>query len=229
MIRVLLADDHQLFREGLRRLLESERDMQVLGEASNGLDVQRMVEELHPDVVLMDVSMAIIDGISATREIVRQWPDVRVVILSMHAEEGHLFQALQAGAAGYVLKSAGADQVLTALRAAAMGGALIAPSLTGKVLSEFRRMASKMGVEDGLGQLSDVELRLLQLIASGLSNKEIATRLCFAESTVKNRLSVLFQKIDVADRTQAAIYAITHGLAPAVSATELAVAERVGS
>jgi DNA-binding NarL/FixJ family response regulator len=229
MIRVLLADDHQLFREGLRRLLESERDMQVLGEASNGLDVQRMVEELHPDVVLMDVSMAIIDGISATREIVRQWPDVRVVILSMHAEEGHLFQALQAGAAGYVLKSAGADQVLTALRAAAMGGALIAPSLTGKVLTEFRRMASKMGVEDGLGQLSDVEMRLLQLIASGLSNKEIASRLCFAESTVKNRLSVLFQKIDVADRTQAAIYAITHGLAPAVSASEVAVADRVGS
>jgi DNA-binding NarL/FixJ family response regulator len=227
MIRVLLADDHQLFREGLRRLLESERDMQVLGEASNGLEIQRMVEELHPDVVLMDVSMAIIDGISATREIVRQWPDVRVVILSMHAEEGHLFQALQAGAAGYVLKSAGADQVLTALRAAAMGGALIAPSLTGKVLTEFRRMASKIGVQDGLGQLSDVELRLLQLIASGLSNKEIAARMCFAESTVKNRLSVLFQKIDVADRTQAAIYAITHGLAPAVSASELAVADRV--
>jgi len=229
MIRVLLADDHQLFREGLRRLLESERDMQVLGEASNGLDVQHMVEELHPDVVLMDVSMAIIDGISATREIVRQWPDVRVVVLSMHAEEGHLFQALQAGASGYVLKSSGADQVITALRAAAMGGALIAPSLTGKVLSEFRRMASKMGVEDGLGQLSEVEMRLLQLIASGLSNKEIASRLCFAESTVKNRLSVLFQKIDVGDRTQAAIYAITHGLAPAVSATEVAVADRVRS
>ena len=227
--RVLLADDHQLFRQGLRRLLESERDMEVLGEANNGLDVQRMVEELKPDVVLMDVSMAIIDGISATREIVRQWPDSKVVILSMHAEEGHLFQALQAGAAGYVLKSAGADQVLTALRAAAMGGALIAPSLTGKVLTEFRRMASKMGVEDGLGQLSDVEMRLLQLIASGLSNKEIAARLCFAESTVKNRLSVLFQKIDVADRTQAAIYAITHGLAPAVSASEVAVADRVGS
>ena len=229
MIRVLLADDHQLFREGLRRLLESERDMQVLGEASNGLDVQHMVEELHPDVVLMDVSMAIIDGISATREIVRQWPDVRVVVLSMHAEEGHLFQALQAGASGYVLKSSGADQVITALRAAAMGGALIAPSLTGKVLSEFRRMASKMGVEDGLGQLSEVEMRLLQLIASGLSNKEIASRLCFAESTVKNRLSVLFQKIDVGDRTQAAIYAITHGLAPAASATEVAVADRVRS
>jgi DNA-binding NarL/FixJ family response regulator len=225
MIRVLLADDHQLFRQGLRRLLDSERDMEVIGEANNGLDVQRMVQELQPDVVLMDVSMAIIDGISATREISRQWPDVKVVILSMHAEEGHLFQALQAGAAGYVLKSAGADQVLTALRAAANGGALIAPSLTGKVLSEFRRMASKMGVEDGLGQLSDVEMRLLQLVASGLSNKEIANRLCFAESTVKNRLSVLFQKIDVADRTQAAVYAITHGLAPSASATEVAVVE----
>ena len=214
MIRVLLSDDHQLFRQGLRRLLESERDIQVVGEASDGLEVQRLVQELQPDVILMDVSMPIIDGISAAREIVRQWPQAKVVILSMHTQEGHLFQALQAGAVGYVLKSGGADQVLSAVRAAARGEAVIAPSLTDKILSEFRRMASKVGVEDDLGQLSEVELQLLRLIASGLSNKEIASRMSFAESTVKNRLSVLFQKIDVADRTQAAIYAITHGLAP---------------
>jgi len=106
------------------------------------------------------------------------------------------------------------------VRAAMTGGAVVAPSLANKVLTEFRRMASKLGVEDNIGQLSEVELKMLQLLASGLSNKEIANRMCFAESTVKNRLSVLFQKIGVADRTQAAVYAITHGLAPIGQAAE---------
>ena len=214
MIRVLLADDHQLMRQGVRRLLEAEADIEVVGEAGDGLEVQKMARELLPDVILMDVSMSIVDGISATRQIVREHPDMRVVMLTMHSHDGHLFQALQAGAIGYQLKSAGADQVLAAIRAAASGGSVIAPSLAGKVLTEFRKMAAQLDVAGGLGQLSEVELQILQLVASGLSNKEIAQRLSFAESTVKNRLSVLFQKIDVADRTQAAIYAITNGIAP---------------
>ncbi len=215
MIRVVLADDHRLFREGLRRLLEPEGDIQVVGEAEDGREVQRLARELQPDVVLMDVSMAVVDGIAATRAITRQWPQVRVVVLSMHAEESHLFQALEAGAAGYILKTAKAAQVMAAVRAAASGEALIAPELTNKVLVEFRRMASKREPEETPGQLTEVERKLLGLVASGLSNKEIAARLCFAESTVKNRLSVVFHKIGVADRTQAAIYAITQGLAPA--------------
>src|SRR5438477_8081447 len=107
MIRVLLADDHILLRQGVRRLLDSERDVEVIAEASNGIEVQNLVDELRPDVVLMDISMPIVDGISATREIMRQWPGTKVVILSMYAEEAHVFQALRAGAAGYVLKSAG--------------------------------------------------------------------------------------------------------------------------
>jgi two-component system, NarL family, response regulator DegU len=214
MIRVVLADDHRLFRLGLRRLLETERDIEVVAEADDGLEVQRLVEQHRPDVVLMDVSMEVVDGISATREIARRFPDTKVVIVSMHGQEGHLFQALQAGAVGYVLKTAGADQLLQAVRAAAAGGAVIAPHLATKMLAEFRRMANKLGVEDGLGQLSDLELQLLQLVASGLSNKEIANRLGFAESTIKNRLSTMFQTLGVADRTQAAIYAITRGLVP---------------
>lgn len=173
-----------------------------------------MVRELRPDIILMDVSMPIVDGISATREIVRDWPGARVVILTMHAQEAHLFQALQAGAVGYALKSAGADQVVASVRAAASGGAMIAPALTDKVLGEFRRMAAKLGGQDELGQLVEVEVKLPRLVASGLSNKEVAARLSFAECTVKNRLSLLFQKIGVADRTQAAIYAIRCGLAP---------------
>jgi DNA-binding NarL/FixJ family response regulator len=214
MIRVLLADDHQLLRQGVRRLLEGESDIQVVGEASDGLEVQKMAQELQPDVILMDVSMGVVDGISATRQLLRQFPWMKIVMLTMHSQDGHLFQALQAGAIGYILKTAGADQVLNAVRAAAAGGSVIAPSLAGKVLNEFRRMASKLEVSDGLGQLTETELQILQLVASGRSNKEIATKMVLAESTVKNRLSVLFQKINVADRTQAAIYAITHGLAP---------------
>src|SRR5689334_20337118 len=108
MMRVALADDHQLFRQGLRRLLETERDIEIVGEAGDGLEAQRLVADTQPDVILMDLSMSLVDGIAATREITRRWPEVKVVILSMHAEEGHLFQAIQAGAAGYVLKSAGA-------------------------------------------------------------------------------------------------------------------------
>ena len=214
MIRVLLADDHQLMRQGVRRILEGESDIQVVGEASDGLEVQRMAHELQPDVILMDVSMGVVDGISATRELLRQAPWMKIVMLTMHSHDGHLFQALQAGATGYILKTAGADQVLNAVRAAAAGGSVIAPSLAGKVLTEFRRMASKLDVESGLGQLTETEMQILQLVASGRSNKEIASKMVLAESTVKNRLSVLFQKINVADRTQAAIYAITHGLAP---------------
>jgi DNA-binding NarL/FixJ family response regulator len=151
MIRLLLADDHLLIRQGMRRLFQAEPDIEIVGEASDGLEVQRMALELRPDVILMDVTMPIVDGISATREIVRQLPQTRVVILSMHAEEGHLFLALRAGAAGYVLKSAGFETVLAAVRAATSGGGVIASSLTGKVISEFRRMAAKQGVEDCLG------------------------------------------------------------------------------
>jgi DNA-binding NarL/FixJ family response regulator len=214
MIRVLLADDHQLMRQGMRRLLEAETDFEVVGEASNGLEVQQMARDLQPAVILMDVSMTLVDGISATRQIVREQPWMRVVMLTMHSHDGHLFQALQAGATGYVLKTGGAEEVLGAIRAAAKGETVIAPSLAGKVVNEFKRMAAKLDVEDGLGQLSEIEVQVLQLVASGLSNKEIAARMSFAESTVKNRLSVLFQKIGVADRTQAAIYAITNGIAP---------------
>ena len=210
---MLLADDHQLMRQGVRRILEGESDIQVVGEASDGLEVQKMAHELQPDVILMDVSMGIVDGISATRELLRRAPWMKIVMLTMHGHDGHLFQALQAGATGYILKTAGADQILSAVRAAA-GGSVIAPSLAGKVLSEFRRMASKLDVESGLGQLTETEMQILQLVASGRSNKEIASKMVLAESSVKNRLSVLFQKINVADRTQAAIYAITHGLAP---------------
>lgn len=213
-VRVVLADDHSLFRQGLKALLEMERGISVVGEASDGLEVQRVSLDLDANVVLMDINMPIVDGLSATRELLRARPNIGVIILSMHHEEGHVFQALRAGARGYLIKTSRISEVAAAVRAVASGLSLLDPSITSSVVSEFKRMSAKQTPEDGLGQLSETEVRILQHVAAGMSNKEIASKLSLAESTVKNRLSVLFEKIGVLDRTQAAIYAITHGIAP---------------
>lgn len=223
-IRVVLADDHQLFRQGLKSLLELERGIRVVGEASDGLEVQRVALEQEASVVLMDINMPIVDGLSATRELVRARPEIGVIVLSMHHEEGHVFQALRAGARGYLLKTSRVSEVAGAVRAVSEGLSLLDPTVTTSVVSEFKRMSAKQGPDDGLGQLSETEVKLLQHVAAGMANKEIAARMGLAESTVKNRLSVLFEKISVLDRTQAAIYAITHGIAPtAVQAARSAI------
>ena len=212
-VKLVLADDHQLFRQGLRALLELERGIGVVGEASDGLEVQEVVRSTGPDVVLMDINMPIVDGFAATRALLRERPGLRVIILSMHQEEGHVFQALRAGARGYLLKTSRAAEVAEAVRAVAAGQSLLDPNVTSAVVAEFRRMSEKQGADEGLGQLSETELKILQEVAGGYSNKEIASHLGLAESTVKNRLSVLFEKIGVLDRTQAAIYALTRGIA----------------
>lgn len=212
MINVVLADDHQVIRQGLRHLLESDGGIAVVGEAPDGLSVQEVVAARQPDVVLMDLNLPVTDGIAATRELVRRWPKLGVVVLTIHRDEGHLFQALRAGARGYLSKERNADDVIAAVRTVAAGGSYIEPLLATRVLAEFRRLSAIAGVQDGFGRLTENELKLLRLVAAGLSNREIADRLCFAESTVKNRLSILFDKIGVSDRTQAAVYALNHGL-----------------
>ncbi|MCL5961968.1 MAG: response regulator transcription factor [Chloroflexi bacterium] len=211
-IKVLLADDHGLFREGLRKLLEMEPDLRMVGEASDGLEVLKMVDELEPDVVLMDINMPVADGITATREILRKRPGTGIIILTMHKEDGHAVRAVQAGARGYLLKNAKATEVASAIRAVSRGASLLDPVMMTKVLSEFRRISSEAGAQDGLAGLTDVELGILRLLTAGASNKEIAKKMRLANSTVKNKLTVLFAKIDVADRTQAAIFALKHGL-----------------
>jgi DNA-binding NarL/FixJ family response regulator len=214
MIRVLIVDDHDLFRQGLVQLLQMETDITVVGEGGNGLEAQRLVKELEPDVVLMDVHMPTVDGVAATREILREHPQVGIIILTMFGENAHVFQAIRAGARGYLLKNSRSSDVIAAIRAVHSGASQLDPNLATEVLSEFRRLADKAGLDEGISLLSKTELQLLRLVAAGCSNKQIADRMCFAESTVKNRLSVLFQKIEVQDRTQAAIYALTHGLVP---------------
>lgn len=213
MISVALADDHVLFRQALRHLLDSEDDINVIGEASDGRAIQNLVEQNQPDVILMDINMPGIDGVTATRELKAQLPDVRIIILTMFSEDGHVIRAVRAGADAYLLKNSESSRVVDAIRAVHRGESIIEPQLASKLLSEFRRV-SDVREEDSMGGLTSREMDLLRLVATGLSNKEIALKLSLAESTVKNRLSLLFEKLGVKDRTQAAIYALSHGLIP---------------
>lgn len=212
VIRVALADDHTLFRQGLRQLIEIETDMQVVGEATNGKQAQELARTAQPDVFLIDINMPEVDGVTATREILREHPDIGIIVLTMYPEDGYIVRAVTAGARGYLLKDADSTRVVDAVRAVAAGHSQIDPGVTTKLLQEFRRIAQQSGQDQSVGGLTPREVELLRLIASGRSNKEIAHELSLAESTVKNRLSILFQKLDAKDRTQAAIYAMTHGL-----------------
>jgi DNA-binding NarL/FixJ family response regulator len=211
-ISIVLADDHVLFRQALRQLLEMERDFAIVAEAGDGAKAIDAVEQHHPDVILLDISMPGMDGISATGDLRRKYPSMGIIILSMFAEDAYIIRAIRAGANGYLLKNSEAGKVIEAIRAAARGESILEPYLVTKLLNEFRRM-SEVSEHQNVAGLTAREIELLRLVASGQSNKEIAQTLDLAESTVKNRLSILFQKLEVKDRTQAAIYAMSRGLA----------------
>lgn len=210
-ISVLLADDHVLFRQALRHLLEMERDIVVVAEAGDGASALEMVEDYRPDVILLDISMPAMDGIVATAKLREEYPDIGIIILTMFAEDTHIIRAIRAGANGYLLKNSESARVIEAIRAVARGQSILEPQLVTKLLDEFRKLSDTRTPTNVAG-LTDRELELLRLVARGLSNKEIASTLELAESTVKNRLSILFEKLEVKDRTQAAIYAMSHGL-----------------
>ena len=217
---VLLADDHHLFREGLRRLLEATDEITVVGEASNGEEAIRMARELNPRVVLMDINMPVVDGIRATETVNRCCPDTSVIVLTMFWEDEYAIEAMRAGAKGYLLKNARSDEVIRAVRLAAAGGSAIDPSLAPVLLREYHRMltsASDKGQPDRT--LNQREMTLLQLLAAGYNNRQISAELALAESTVKNNLSSLFHKIGVRDRTQAVLYAFAEGLVQRPMAT----------
>ncbi len=208
---VLLADDHVLFRQALRHLLEMEQDITVVAEAGDGATALALVEQHRPDVVLLDISMPAMDGIVATARLRAEYPQIGIIILTMFAEDAHIIRAIRAGANGYLLKNSESSRVVDAIRAVARGQSILEPQLVSKLLDEFRKL-SDARTPSNIAGLTDRELELLRLVAAGLSNKEIAGTLDLAESTVKNRLSILFEKLDVKDRTQAAIYAMSHGL-----------------
>jgi DNA-binding NarL/FixJ family response regulator len=214
VINVLLVDDHALMREGLRRLLELEEDMNVIGEAVDGFDALNKIRRLHPDVVLMDISLPGMDGISVTRQITHEFPDVAVIMLTMFRQQDQALQAMKSGAKGYLLKSASSQKVVHTIRTVHKGGMIIEPELTGAIVSEFRRLSASASNGQALSALSEKEIEIIRLVASGMSNKEIAEQLAYSEKTVKNYLSTIFQKLGIRDRTQAAIFAMRHGLIP---------------
>jgi DNA-binding NarL/FixJ family response regulator len=214
-LKVLLADDHHLFREGLRQLLEATGEITVVGEASNGEEAIRFAKERDPRVVLMDINMPVVDGIRATEAVTRSCPNTSVIVLTMFWEDDYAIQAVRAGAKGYLLKNARSEEVIRAVRLAAAGGSAIDPSLAPVLLREYHRMLTRSPEDTQRdGALNQRDLTLLRLLAAGYNNRQIANELNLAESTVKNSLSALFQKIGVRDRTQAVLYAFAEGLVP---------------
>lgn len=212
-VRVLLVDDHDLFRTGLRTLLE-EQDVEIVGEAANGDEAVRLVEEQAPDVVLMDLEMPGKRGIEATREIVAAAPLTRVVVLTISDQDADVMDAVIAGACGYLLKDASIQDLLRGITAASRGESLISPSIAAKVLQRLRATSPDVeAAETLMTQLSDRELQVLKLIANGKDNAQIAGELFISAKTVKNHISNILLKLSIENRIQAAVYAVRSGLA----------------
>jgi DNA-binding NarL/FixJ family response regulator len=219
--RVMLADDHPLFREGVASLLDRSGDAVLVGQAASGEEVVRLAEEVLPDIVLMDLKMPGMGGTEATRRIVGRNPHIGVIVLTMFEDDESVFAALKAGARGYVLKDADRGMLLEAIRAVARGEALLGPSVAGRVLEQFAQVSphvpesppSASSVGPGtFDELTPRELEVLSLIAQGLRNREIAGQLVISERTVGNHISNIFAKLQVADRAQAIVRARQAGL-----------------
>ncbi|HSG45468.1 MAG TPA: response regulator transcription factor [Anaerolineales bacterium] len=214
-IRILLADDQALFREGLDTLLSVHKDIEIVGQASNGQEAVDLALKLHPDVILMDMQMPILNGVGATRRLKKSLPNCRVIVLTTFNDNETIFDALRAGAVGYLLKDVGSAKLADSIRATARGESILDPSVAAKVVQEFSRVSSMVGgtSSEVLPEpLSEREIEILGLIASGSSNKEISETLFITEGTVKNHITHILGKLSVRDRTQAALKAKELGL-----------------
>ncbi|MFT9487221.1 MAG: response regulator [Tepidibacillus sp.] len=226
-INILIADDHKLFREGVKRIINLEEDMEVISECSDGESILNQYDEILPDVILMDINMPNMSGVEATKRIKEKYPNAKILILSIHDDEGYVFETLRSGASGYLLKDMEAEALIEAIRAVADGSAYIHPHVTGKVIEEYRRLSVKEQT-DGFHPLSHPEpimekmpdwrmlltkreLEVLQLMAEGNSNRVIGEKLFISEKTVKNHVSSILQKMECTDRTQAVIAGIKNG------------------
>jgi DNA-binding NarL/FixJ family response regulator len=214
-IRLLLVDDQSLFREGLNTLLSGRTGLEVVGEAGDGKEALDLAAAIKPDVVLMDLRMPVLDGVAATRLLRQELPECRVIVLTTFEDDEYVFDALRAGAAGYLLKDVSSDTLVEAIRAAARGDSFLQPSITTKVVAEFTRMAEPATTAEArslVEPLSDREAEILALVATGASNKEIAVQLFITEGTVKNHVTHILGKMGARDRTQAALMARELGL-----------------
>ncbi len=208
MIRVLLADDQPLFRQGLASLLSLEDDLEITGQANNGKEAITLTEQLQPDVILMDVRMPLCDGVEATREIHQRFPWVRILVLTTFDEDEYIWKSLQAGALGYLLKSTPSSQLATAIRTLYQGHSQLGPTIAQKVFAQLNLPATvKSSNHNQHHHLSERELEVLTLIGEGKSNREIAQALFLTEGTVKNYVSQILSRLGLRDRTQAALWA----------------------
>jgi DNA-binding NarL/FixJ family response regulator len=206
-VRVLLADDHRILREGLRRSIEAQ-GLEVVGEAADGEEAVELAEQLRPDVVLMDLSMPVLDGVEATRRIRERRPEVRVVVLTMHADEATMARAVRVGADGYLVKDCSSDEIADTLRLVAAGETAVSAELAASMLAEVKSLPAGAGEE----AVSRREEEVLQLIADGCSTAEVAEVLYLSQKTVKNHLASIYQKLDARDRTQAVLRAVRMGI-----------------
>ena len=213
MITIVIADDQELVREGLRMMLEAESDLSVVGEAANGNEALAAARALDPDVLLMDVRMPELDGIEATRLLVASGGRARVLVLTTFDLDEYVYRAMKAGASGFLLKDAKREQLAAAVRTIAAGESLLAPAITRRLIEDFcKRPPPTAGVPDAVSQLSERELDVLQLLARGLSNAEIAAELYLSETTVKSHVARIFAKLDLRDRVQTVVFAYETGV-----------------
>jgi DNA-binding NarL/FixJ family response regulator len=215
--RLILADDHRMFRQGLRELIERKTDFTIVGEATTGREVLAQVAELNPDIVLLDIQMPELDGVAVARQLGQSHPDVKLIMLTMYRQDQHVLEAIRAGARAYLLKDADAEELIDVLQRVHRGEAALDPALTARVFEAVRRGTTTPSSEE---PLTEREREILQLLASGNDNRTIAARLHLSEKTVGNRLSEIFQKLGVNNRTQAAMVAVQRGLIPATDADE---------
>jgi DNA-binding NarL/FixJ family response regulator len=212
-IRAVIADDQMMVREGFSVLLNAQPDIKIVGEAVDGQDAIDKIVALEPDIALMDIRMPVLNGLEATRQIVRAGLPTRVLVLTTFDLDEYVYEALRAGASGFLLKDSSARQLADAVRIVASGDALLAPAITKRLIGEFARMGAPRGPnQDRLHDLTERETEVLALIAQGLSNAEIATHLVIAEQTVKTHVGRILVKLALRDRTQAAVFAYEAGL-----------------
>ena len=212
-IKLLIAEDETVVRVALARLLAAEKDIEVVAQAADGEAAVTLARQFKPHVMLTDLAMPRKDGIAATRQIKQEIPECAVVVLTIHHDDDHLFAAIKAGASGYVLKDAPPERTLEAIRSAARGEGFLGSSLVGRVLEEFARVSRlRAAAKEVFAELTRREMEVLELLGKGLRNKDIAGRLFLSEKTVKNHISSIFMKLQVNDRTEAALLAARHGL-----------------
>lgn len=214
-IRLMIADDHKLFREGIKALLAVTDDIEIIGEAEDGDSALQISQELQPEILLMDINMPGLNGIQATQQILEKQPQIRIIMLTMLEDDASVFNAMRVGARGYLLKGADSQEVLSVIRAVAEGQALFGPAIATRLLNYFKEMSTKPAVSSTgtpFPELSERELEVLRLIAQGLNNQEIARKLVLSSKTVRNHITNIFSKLQVAGRAQAIVRAREAGL-----------------